>query len=65
MNKHEKVECQNFFKEIFSEIRAAVKLTSRGLLRLYVNREEIIKEFTDTVLKFSKEETEESEPEKA
>lgn len=56
MNKHEKIECRRFFKEIVDEVMMATKLTVGGLLYLYINREQLIKELTEMITRLAKEE---------
>jgi len=58
MNKSDQASSWRFFKEVFNVVMVIVKPTSMGLNRLYVNRDELVKELVELIKKFSKEEPE-------
>jgi len=61
MNKSDQASSWRFFKEVFNVVMVIVKPTSMGLNRLYVNRDELVKELIELIKlikKFSKEEPE-------
>lgn len=58
MNKQDRASFWRFIKEMFEEIMSITKLTARGMLCLYGNRTELVKEFSESIQKFSKEESE-------